>query len=72
MSLSQKAFHKLSQTLTPEVIDYIYKDERYVEFMQEIIPDALVEKLGQIDEDLKCELSMSIMDNIYFSVSSSL
>lgn len=66
MTLSNKTFQKLAEALTPEVIDYINKDERYVLFMQEIIPDALEDKLGQIDDDLKFELSMCIMDRMFF------
>lgn len=65
MTLSTETFHKLSQALTPEVIDYIHKDERYVIFMQEIIPDALTEKMGQLEETLLFELSVSIMDSIF-------
>jgi hypothetical protein len=66
MSLSNKTFQKLAEALTPEVIDYINKDERYVLFMQEIIPDALEDKLGQIDDDLKFELAVCIMDRMCF------
>ena len=64
--LSDKAFRNLVNALTSEVISYIEKDERYVNFMQEVIPDALSDLMGQLDEDLRCELSMSIMDNIMF------
>jgi hypothetical protein len=32
--------------------------------MMELIPDAVQEKLGDVDEDLKYELSMCIMDKI--------
>ena len=52
--------------MVPEVIDYIYQDERWCEFMHEVIPDALQDKLGQIDEELKFELAMCIMDRICF------
>ena len=65
MALSSETFHKLSQALTPEVIDYIHEDERYVIFMQEIIPDALTKKMGQLEENLLFELSLSIMDSIF-------
>ena len=65
MTLSSETFHKLSQALTPEVIDYIHEDERYVIFMQEIIPDALTKKMGQLEENLLFELSYSIMDSIF-------
>jgi hypothetical protein len=64
MPLSANAFQNLSDALTPEVIEYIEQDSRYVDFMQEIIPDALNAKLGQIDDDLKFELSLAIMNRI--------
>ena len=64
--LSDKAFQNLTNALTSEVISFIERDDRYVEFMQEMIPDALSDLMGQLDEDLKCELSMAIMDNIMF------
>jgi hypothetical protein len=38
--------------------------------MHEIIPDAIEGKIGGIDEDLKFELSLCIMDKISFKVAS--
>ena len=64
MSLSSSTIQNLSTALTPEVIDYIFQDERWVDFMHEIIPDAIENKIGGIDEDLKFELSICIMDKI--------
>jgi hypothetical protein len=64
MSLSSSTIQNLSTALTPEVIDYIFQDERWVDFMHEIIPDAIENKIGGIDEDLKFELSLVIMDKI--------
>lgn len=64
MSLSNSTIIKLSSALTPEVIDYIYKDERWIEFMIEMISDCIKEKIGEIDEDLFVELSQCIMDKI--------
>lgn len=66
MALSDQTISNLASALTPEVIDYIYQDERWCEFMHEVIPDALQDKLGQIDEELKFELAMCIMDRICF------
>jgi hypothetical protein len=66
MSLSSKTINNLASAMVPEVIDYIYQDERWCEFMHEVIPDALQDKLGQIDEELKFELAMCIMDRICF------
>lgn len=67
MSLSNKTINDLAKALVPEVIDYIHSDERYVDFLQEIIPDAVQDKLGDIDEELRFELSLCIMDRIFFN-----
>ena len=64
MALSSKTISNLADALVPEVIDYIYLDERWCEFMQEVVPDALKDKLGEIDEDLQFDLAMCIMDRI--------
>jgi hypothetical protein len=64
MALSEQTISNLASALVPEVIDYIYEDQRWCEFMHEVIPDALQDKLGKIDEDLKFELAMCIMDRI--------
>lgn len=66
MALSYQTINRLASALVPEVIDYIYQDERWCEFMQEIVPDALQEQLGEIDEELKFQLAMYIMDRICF------
>lgn len=70
MPLSNRTTQNLATALSPEVIDYIMRDERWVDFLQEIIPDAIEHKIGGIDEDLKFELSLCIMDKICFKVAS--
>lgn len=64
IKLSNKAFQNLADSLTSEVSEYIEQDSRYVDFLQEMIPDALSHLMGQLDEDLKFELSLAIMDRI--------
>ena len=64
MTLSNKTFQNLANALTPEVIDYIFKDERWINFLMEIVPDAINEKLGELDFDVSVELSQCIMDRI--------
>jgi hypothetical protein len=66
MALSNKTIQKLSNALTSEVVEYIENDERYAEFLMEVIPDAVSEKLGSHDAELITELSMCIMENIMF------
>jgi hypothetical protein len=64
MALSNQTISNLAAALVPEVIDYIYLDERWCEFMQQVVPDALREKLGEVDEELQFDLAMCIMDRI--------
>ena len=64
MALSNQTISNLASALVPEVIDYIYEDERWCEFLHEIVPDALKDKLGEIDENLQFDLAMCIMDRI--------
>lgn len=70
MSLSTSTIHKLAEVLTSDVVDYIYKDDRWVEFMMDVIPDALNAKLGELDNDLLIEISTCIMDRIVLHHSS--
>jgi hypothetical protein len=69
MALSNKSFQEIAKALTPDVVKFIEKDERYVVFMQDVIPDAIHSFLGNIDENLKTELSCAIMDRLCFRVS---
>lgn len=64
MTLSNQTTQRLAIALTPEVIDYIYQDERWIDFIHEIIPDAIQEKIGNIDNDLLFELGMKVMENL--------
>lgn len=64
MALSNSTINKLAEVLTRDVIDYICDDDRWVEFMMDVIPDALNDKLGEIDNNLLIEISTCIMDRI--------
>lgn len=64
MALSDQTISKLADALLPEVVSYIFEDNRWCDFLHEIIPDAVQENLGDVDEDLKFELALCIMDKI--------
>jgi hypothetical protein len=68
MALSNKTIENLAETLVPEVIDYIISDERWIDFMHEMVPDAIDDKLGNVDDNLKFDLAMSIIDRISFKI----
>jgi hypothetical protein len=64
MSLSNKTIQNLAIALTPDVIDDIFMDERWVDLMMEVVPDFVAKNLQTEDFDLVAELSSCIMDNI--------
>ncbi len=68
MALSNKTIQALSDALAPEVVNYIYEDERWVNFLQEIIPGAIISTLGQVNDEVLFDLSMCIMDSLVVKV----
>ena len=64
MTLSNQTISNLAKALKPEVIEFIYEDDRYVEMMIEIIHRAVQEKLGPIDSVIQAQLSFNIFDSI--------
>jgi hypothetical protein len=64
MSLSNKTIQNLAIALTPDVIDDIFMDDRWVDLMMEVVPDFVAKNLQTEDTVLVLELSQCIMDNI--------
>ena len=64
MALSEKTIQNLSIALTPDVIDDIFQDERYIELMMELIPEFVAKNLQSEDVDMVVEIAVCIMDNI--------
>jgi hypothetical protein len=64
MALSNSTIKNLSIALTPDVIKEIYSDERWIDFMMEILPEIVSDNLGSEDIDLITEISCCIMGNI--------
>ena len=56
--------NRLADALAPEVVEYILEDDRWTEFMVELISDAIVAKLGTLDGDLHGELAYSISERL--------
>lgn len=65
MALSNQTYQNLAEALTDEVAEYIFESNHYVNFMLEIIPEAIENKLGKVDLDVLKELSFCIMDRIH-------
>jgi hypothetical protein len=64
MVLSNKTVQSLSYALTPDIIDDIFQDERYIELMMELIPEFVAKSLQSEDYDLVTEIAVCVMDNI--------
>ena len=64
MTLSNKATNILAKAIAPKAADAIFADERWVDLMQEIIPEVVTKELGDCDDDLLFELSLCVMDRI--------
>jgi hypothetical protein len=64
MALSEKTIQNLAIALTPEIINYIYADEGWVNYMMEVIPEAVATQLKTEDYDLVAEIAMAVLDNI--------
>jgi len=64
MSLSHTTISQIANALKSEVIEHIYASEKYAEVMQDLIIDAISDKMGEMDEDLMFDLGMLMFDRI--------
>jgi len=64
MQLSTQSVSKIADALKPAVIDYIYEDEGFAEYMQTAIIEGIRNTMGDMDEDLLFELGMLIFDRM--------
>lgn len=64
MALSNKTYDNLAKALQDEIVEYIQSDERYMDFMLEMVGDAIISKLGNVDILVLGELSMVVIDNL--------
>ena len=69
MKLSNKTYLNLAKALQDEVVDYIRQDERYDEFMMELVSDAIQSKLGTVHDEVLMDLSLIVMDRLDISPS---
>lgn len=60
MALSDSTIQRLADALSDDVAQYITEDERFFDLMVELIPDAIRDKLGNVEDQVLAELSMCI------------
>lgn len=64
MALSDSTIQRLADALSDDVAQFISEDERFFDLMVELIPDAIRDKLGDVDDMVAAELSMCISERI--------
>lgn len=60
MALSENTIQRLAEALADDVASYIADDERFFDLIVELIPEAVTDKLGNVDDTVLAELSMSL------------
>ena len=61
--LSEATIHKLADALTDDAIKYLETDEEVIETLVSVIGRFLTDRMGQMDEYLLGELSVTIFEN---------
>lgn len=64
MTLSNNTIIKLADALSADVLNYISNDSRFFDLMVELIPDAICDKLGDVEGTVLFDLSMYISERI--------
>jgi hypothetical protein len=64
IKLSTQSVTKIADALKPAVINYIYEDEGFTEYMQTAVIEGIRSVMGDMDEDLLFEIGMLVFDRI--------
>jgi len=64
MSLSAKAVSQIADAIKEDIIESIYQSEKFNDIMHELVHDAMLDKLGEMDDILQFEIGMCLIDRI--------
>ena len=64
MKLSNSSITQIADALKPAVMNYIYEDEGFTEYMQTAVVEGIKDTMGDMDEDFLFEIGMLIFDRI--------
>jgi len=64
MQLSTQSVSKIADALKPAVLEYIYADDGFTEYMQTAVIEGIRDTMGEMDDDLLFEIGMLIFDRI--------
>jgi hypothetical protein len=64
MKLSAQSVSKIADALKPAVINYIYEDPEYTEYMHGAVIEGIRSVMGDMDDTLLFEIGMLVFDRI--------
>jgi hypothetical protein len=64
MKLSTPSITKIADALKPAIIDYIYGDPEYTEYMHGAVIEGIRSVMGDMDDTLLFEIGMLVFDRI--------
>jgi hypothetical protein len=64
MKLSNQSITQIADALKPAVINSIYEDSEYAEYMHQAVVNGIRQTMGDMDECLMYEIAMLIFDRI--------
>jgi hypothetical protein len=67
MKLSNTSVSKIADALKLAVINYIYEDPEYSEYMHGAVIEGIRSVMGDMDDDLLFEIGMLVFDRIELS-----
>lgn len=65
MGLTQQSYERLAEALADEVSDYIREDDRFMELILKLVPEAIRHKLGDVDVEVIGELTAHLAPKMY-------
>jgi hypothetical protein len=67
MKLSTTSVSKIADALKPAVLNYIYEDPEYAEYMHGAVIEGVRSVMGDMDDELLFEIGMLVFDRIELS-----
>ena len=67
MKLSTTSISKIADELKPAIINYIYQDAEYAEYMHGAVIEGIRSVMGDMDDELLFEIGMLVFDRIELS-----
>jgi hypothetical protein len=64
MALSNKSMNNVAKAIVQEVVEELFESDEWMEFLHTNIGGIIVDKLGQIDDEVLAELIMCTADRI--------